>query len=443
MALLTVGLLRVAPAGPGTIAASMTAGETVPDIIRPSIGYVTSRYPLVTHTFIQREVLGLRAAGFSVETAAMVKATEDQLLSPTDHDEAARSINLRPLSARSVVAHLVRPILRHPLAFAATVRISAKGWWTDPRQLLWRLLYALEGTMLWSLMRSKDVQHLHAHHANVAANVAWLATEMGRRVGTGPHSWTFTMHGPEELTDLERTELGRKAQAAAGVACISDFTRSQVMMVTPETHWDRFTVVHCGVDPAVYTPREVPRDRDAPFTVLFVGRLDPVKGLPVLIDAMGILQADLAPTPVRLLVVGGGAWQTEGERRCAELGLDVEFAGAVGQHEIVPYFHRADAFALASFREGLPVVLMEAMACGVPVVASRITAAAELIEDDVSGLLATAGRSDHFAAQLRRLVDDPDLAARLGAAGREKVLAEFTTAGTIEAMIEFFDRFAA
>jgi glycosyltransferase involved in cell wall biosynthesis len=341
-----------------------------------------------------------------------------------------------------VLAHLVKPILRHPRAFLAALRISTKGWWTDPRQLIWQFFYTFEAVMLWSLMRARNVQHLHAHHANVASNVAWLAAEIGTRVGSGPSSWTFTMHGPEELTNLERSELGRKAEAAAGVACISDFTRSQVMMVTPETRWDRFIVVHCGVDPDVYRPRDEPRDENAPFTVLFVGRLDPVKGLPVLIDAIGILQDLHAPEPVRLVVVGGGPWQEEGERQCEALGLDVEFAGAIGQHEILPYFHAADAFGLASFREGLPVVLMEAMACGVPCVSSRITAIAELIEDDVSGLLANAGRSDQFAAQFKRLADDPPFAARLGKAGREKVLAEFTTAATIQGLIEFFERFA-
>ena len=157
----------------------------------------------------------------------------------------------------------------------------------------------------------------------------------------------------------------------------------------------------------------------------------------MLVDALGMVQA-APPMQVHFLVVGDGVLCHEIERRCAELRVETEFAGSIGQHEILPYYYRADAFALAGFREGIPVVLMEAMACEIPCVAPRITAIPKLIEEDLTGLTATAGRADQVADQLLRYALDPDFAIGVGKAGREKILTEFTTEGTISGMVRFF-----
>lgn len=406
---------------------------------RPTIGYVTSRYPLISHTFVQREVIGLREAGYDIETFSVVQTEADQILSPADRAEADRTAFIRPAGVGKLLRHLVRPAARNLGAALSLVRLAGRGWWADPRQLLWRLFYVAEAIMLWSLGAAKGVTHLHAQHANVAANVSWLAAEFGRQVHHGPQSWSFTMHGSTEFLDVERHDLGAKAAAASRVACISDFTRSQLMMVTDPDAWGRFDVVHCGVDPARFVPDPPERSADE-FTVLFVGRLGSEKGLPLIVDALGLLQKRVAPMRVRFLVVGDGPLRNEVADRCAELGVDVEFAGAVGQHEIAGYYHRADAFCMASFREGIPVVLMEAMACEIPCVAPHITAIPELIEEGVTGLTATAGRADEIADRLERYATDPDFAVGVGKAGREKVLAEFTTADTIAGMAAFFDR---
>lgn len=406
---------------------------------RPPIGYVISRYPKISHTFVQREVLGLRDAGFDVETFSVVAADPSEILSPTDEAEAARTFAIRPAGPAKLWRHLLRPVLANLGATLATLRTAGSGWWGDPRQLVWRLFYVAEAVMLWSMARDAGVGHLHAHHANVASDVSRLATEFGRAVGSGPVSWSLTMHGSSEFIDVDRHDLGAKAESATRVACISDFTRSQLMMLSASEHWLQFDVVHCGVDPDVYVP-DPPDRSDETFTVLFVGRLGSEKGLPVLVEALGQLQASIAPMQVRFLVVGDGELRDEVERRCAELGVATEFTGSLGQHEILPQYHRADAFAMASFREGIPVVLMEAMACEIPSVAPHITAIPELIEEGVTGLTATAGRADQIAAALEQYAADPAFARGVGKAAREKILDEFTTAGTIAGMVDFFDR---
>jgi colanic acid/amylovoran biosynthesis glycosyltransferase len=402
------------------------------------IGYVVSRYPKISHTFVQREVLGLRAAGFDVETFSVVETDDEEILSPADAAEAARTRHLRPAGLRKLMRHLFGPALRHPTSTVQTILTAGRGWWLDPRQLVWRIFYVAEAIMLWSLASGEGITHLHAHHANVASDVARLAAEFGTNVGSGPSAWTFTMHGSTEFTDIHRHDLEAKSESAAGVACISDYTRSQLMMVSRPQSWHTYDVIHCGVDPERYAPNRPERVADR-FTVLFVGRLGSEKGLPVLVDALGMVQAAVAPMQVHFLVVGDGVLRHEIERRCAELGVETEFVGSIGQHEILPYYHRADAFAMASFREGIPVVLMEAMACEIPCVAPRITAIPELIEEELTGLTATAGRADQVADQLLRYALDPDFAMGVGKAGREKILSEFTTEGTIAGMVGFFD----
>ncbi len=412
----------------------MEEGQRLP------IGYVVSHYPFISHTFIQREVLGLRAAGFDVTTISVVKTDGDHVLSPTDRAESAQTLNVRPVSAKGLWRHLVRPALANPSAVLAILKIAATGWWGDPKPLLWRCFYVVEAILMWSMATSRGVEHLHAHHANSAANMSWLASEFGKRVGRGPQSWSFTLHGSSEFLDVERIDLGRKAEAALGVACISDFTRSQLMMVSNPEVWDHFSVVHCGIDPEKYqpAPASLP-DATAPFTVGFVGRLGSEKGLPLLVDAVADLKNRLAPRPVELLMIGDGDQRQLLEQKCRDSGVVATFTGAVGQHEMVPLLQQASALCLTSFREGIPVVAMEAMACEIPVVAPRITALPELIEEDVTGLLATAGRADHFADALEKLATDPDFARTVAKAGRERVLAEFTTDHTVSGMVAFFD----
>lgn len=131
--------------------------------------------------------------------------------------------------------------------------------------------------------------------------------------------------------------------------------------------------------------------------------------------------------PVRLTLVGDGPRRDELEALAGRLGVAdrVRFTGSIGHDDILPMFRSADVFCLPSFSEGVPVVLMEAMAHSVPVVTTRIMGIPELVEDGLSGLLVAPGRVDVLVEALIRLVRDADLRQQLGARGRDKVLAEF------------------
>jgi glycosyltransferase involved in cell wall biosynthesis len=390
------------------------------------IAYVCSRYPAVSHTFIQREVIALRDLGLEVDTVAIRRAAPDETLSRADRAEAEATYAILPVRPW----HLVRAhanALRYPGAYRATLnralRLAPRGL----RGRLWQLFYFGEAVVLWDRARRRGVTHLHAHFANVGSDVALLAATLGRESGRGPRSWSMTMHGSTEFYDVTAFRLPEKVRDARFVACVSDFTRSQLMLHTEEEHWPKLALVRCGVDPQAFGA--VARDgAGGALRVLVVGRLVPGKGYSLLLEAVADVVA--RGHDVELEVVGEGP---AGAALCAQataLGLDgrVQWLGAVGQDEIRRHYEQADAFCLPSFAEGVPVVLMEAMAMQLPVVATRIAGIPELIEDGVSGLLVAPARAGELADALARLAASPQLREQLGRSGREAVVEGYDAA---------------
>jgi glycosyltransferase involved in cell wall biosynthesis len=405
------------------------------------VAYVCSRYPAISHTFVLREVLALRARGIEVETFSIRRADESDVLSDADR-EALRTTYaiLPPRWHRLALAHL-RAILLAPGAYVATLRRACSLAPPGLRNRLWRLFYFGESIVLAREAERRGVRHLHAHFANVGADVTLLAAHFGAAAGRGARTWSFTMHGPAEFYDVSLHRLREKVEAASFVACISDFSRSQLMGQSPVAEWDKLHVVHCGLDTALFTPARSggaePREPGS-LRILNVARLTRVKGHPVLLEAVAQLRA--AGRDVRLTIVGEGPERERLAAQARELRIEsaVELPGAVGQDRIRDRFAAADAFCVPSFAEGVPVVLMEAMAMGLPVVATRVMGIGELVGDPEHGLLVPPARADLLAGALARLADDPDLRARMGAAGRVKVQAEFEQSDSAERLAELF-----
>jgi glycosyltransferase involved in cell wall biosynthesis len=389
------------------------------------IGYLVSRYPAVSHTFVQREVAGLRALGIEVDTFSVRPGTA---LSEADRAELASTPVLVPPSAGAVVG-LAATVARHPGATWHLLRQALAASTGGAKAALWQCFYAAEALLLWRHLRRRHVTHVHAHFANVASDVARLATRFATLTG-GAATWSFTMHGPTELADVHRFGLAGKVTDADLVICISDFCRSQLMALVDESHWSKLAVVHCGIDPTRFAPVDRTRADGAPLEVLCVGRLVPEKGQSLLVEAVADLRA--RGVDVRLTLVGDGPSRPSIEAQVARLGLrdHVHLTGAVGQDEIVERYAGADVFCLPSFAEGVPVVLMEAMATELPVVTTRITGVPELVDDGQNGVLVRPGRADALADALAGLAKDPDRRRHLGAAGRRTVCQEFETTTT-------------
>jgi glycosyltransferase involved in cell wall biosynthesis len=384
----------------------------------PRVAYLTGEYPAVSHTFILREVLALRQLGVEVKTAS-VRRTGPEHHRGEAEKEAARTTFYLLAAARSPATLLGAQIaaLSHPKRYFATL---ARAWALRApglRAALYQLFYFVEATILARWLKANGIGHLHNHFAGPSASVSMLAA----RLAEIPYS--FTLHGPADLAEPARWKLGEKIAEARFVACISHYARSQAMLLSDPAHWEKLKIVHCGVEPDLYERDRVATD-DPRLHLVFVGRLAPVKGLRVLIEAL----KTHGGRDVRLTIVGDGTERGALEALAASLGNMVRFTGYLSQDEVADLLATADAFALPSFAEGVPVVLMEALAAGLPVIATRITGVPELVEDGVAGFLVSPGDAHALADAIGRLAALPDRGRGMGAAGRARVQAEFDIA---------------
>lgn len=387
------------------------------------IAYLLHTYPAISQAFVLREIRNLRRLGFTVDTFSVLRATSEHLLALADREEERSTVSLLPCDWRRLGrAHLAA--LRHPIAYARTL---FRAIWDGGPGLKPRAKAAgafAVAVVVWHEMRRRGSRHVHTHFAGTPTHVAWLASELGSaQDGAGEWSWSVTVHGPVEFYDVTAFRLGERLRQARFVAAISDFARSQIMALADPSEWSKVHIVRCAVDASEF---EAVDRRGRPGTeILSVARLAPVKGQQFLLEAVAALRE--RGHPVHLTLVGEGDMRPALSQLAERLGVadSITFAGAVGQDDIRAFYADADIFCLSSFAEGLPVVLIEAMATQLPVVATRIAGIPELVEHEVNGLLVSPARADRLADAVERLVAGEELRLRLGQAGRDKVVAEY------------------
>ncbi len=383
----------------------------------PRIAYLTGEYPRATDTFIQREVAGLREHGYQVDTFAVRRTGDEHMVGPEQLEaKASTTYLLDQVKSPGLVTAQLGALVRSPGRYLRGLRLAMSTKRAGVRGGVFQLIYFLEAVILAQELRRRRVDHLHNHFGDSSCTVAMLASE----VSGVPYS--FTLHGSAIFYEAKTWRLDAKLDRAAFVATISHFTRSQAaMFAAPET-MDRVHLIHCGVQPARLPAVDHHGVGDR---MVFVGRVVEQKGLGVLFEAM---QSLLGEHPnLSLTVVGDGPHRQDLAARAESMGLGdrVEFVGAKSQSEVVDILAKADLFVLPSYAEGVPVVVMEALGSGVPVVASFVGGMAELVEDDHTGFLVRPGDPVQLADRIGRLVADPELRARLGANGRAKVADDF------------------
>jgi glycosyltransferase involved in cell wall biosynthesis len=282
-------------------------------------------------------------------------------------------------------------------------------------------------------MQREHASHLHVHFGNAGATVGMLVKRL-----TGCHL-SYTIHGPDEFDDVPGQQLALKMQEADAVVCISQFVRGQLMRISHPDHWPKLRLCRLGVAPSQF--RFALREGGAIPRLLCIGRLAPAKCQVLLVQACAQLRD--AGVPFRLTLVGAGPDRERVERAVTLLGLQdrITLTGALNQEEVREQFENADIFVLPSLAEGIPVVLMEAMASGVPCVTTPVNGIPELIEHERTGLLARPGDVASLALQLRRLIDDPALRHPLALAARDKVLADFDLERNVAALGRIFEQF--
>jgi colanic acid/amylovoran biosynthesis glycosyltransferase len=401
------------------------------------LAYLMSRFPKATETFILYEILELQRLGHVVEIFPLVLERES-VLQPGAAALVERAHDLRPWSRRVLAAQL-HWLRRRPAAYVGSWLGAIRGTIRSPRFLLRALVAVPIGAAIARQVVDLDLDHIHAHWATHPTLAAWVAARLSGR----PYSFTAHAHDIQ----VERAMLDEKIRSARFVVTISEANRRLLTGWYGKTAEAKTIVIHCGADPAVFAPPDVnaagapergPADADpaatrppAPGSLVCVASLQPQKGQRHLVEACGLLRD--RGRAVRCTFVGEGEERPALEALIHALGLGdvVTLLGAQPRDRVVAIVEAADVVVQPSVvlrsgkTEGIPVALMEALAAERAVVASEVSGIPELVVDGVTGVLVPPGDAAALADAIERLLDDPALRARLGTAGRRKVLEEF------------------
>ena len=378
-----------------------------------AVAYFINQYPKVSHTFIRREIAALERQGVRVERFAL-RGWDAEVADAEDAHERERTRYVLQGSLAALLIEALGFLAGHPgRAWRGTRAAWAMSRSSD-RGLLRHLVSLAEACRLVNWMRRADVAHLHAHFGTNSAEVAMLARTLG-----GP-TFSFTAHGPEEFDKPQALALARKIDASSFVVAISSYGRSQLCRWIPSGQWPKVQVVHCGIDAAFFAA-EHDLAANANDTLVCVGRLCEQKGQLLLVQAAAQLVRQ--GVALKLVLAGDGELRGEIEAAVRDLGIEahVRITGWISSARVREELLAARALVLPSFAEGLPVVIMEAMALGRPVISTFIAGIPELVLDGVQGWLIPAGDVDALAGAMRDcLRAEPQRLLAMGRAARAR-----------------------
>jgi colanic acid/amylovoran biosynthesis glycosyltransferase len=389
-----------------------------------TIAYLTSVYARASDTFIRGEVAELRALGFTVHTFSIRRPEPKELVSEEIRREHAATEFVLEAGVARLALGWLRALLRSPRRMLAAGRLAARIGTPGLKGRLWPLAYLLEAAYLAERLRAKAVEHLHNHIGEGSASVAMLASVLAGI------PFSLTIHGPGEFDRPTLLALDEKLHRASFTATVSEFTRSQLYRWSNRADWPRIHVIHCGLDATFLDagPRAIPETQ----RLVCVGRLAEQKGPLLLVEAAGRLAAE--GLMFELVLVGDGPLRKPIEQRIEQLGLQkhVRLAGWQEAVAVREEILRARALVLPSFAEGLPVVLMEALALGRPVISTYVAGIPELVVPGVCGWLVPAGSVEALAAAMHDALLAPvEHLERLGRAGAARAAQRHN--GAIEA----------
>jgi len=376
-------------------------------------------------------VLAVREHGVDVSTFSVRMPNEKERSAAADKQAHGETFYLLPMSpARAARAHITR-LARNPLGYARTFGLALKHRVPGVKALGLSMAYFIESIVLADELERQGVTHVHNHFANPAATVGYLAT---RHLGL---PWSLTLHGISETDYPAGNLLGAKLEAADFAACVSHFGRAQALRLIPPEHWDKLFIVRCALDLRALPERPTRINESGRVRAICVARLSPEKGHIGLLRAFAKAQRNGARDS-ELILVGDGPERERVLKAIQELGLEgsVHLRGHMAEQDTLREVAQSDLLVLASFMEGLPVVLMEALAYGLPVIAPRVAGVPELVEENVHGLLFAPAAWDELAERLQRLLSDAALRQRLGGAGRAKIEQEFEISRAVAPLVE-------
>jgi colanic acid/amylovoran biosynthesis glycosyltransferase len=379
------------------------------------VAYLINQYPKVSHSFIRREILALERQGLAVQRIA-VRGWADEVVDPEDLRERERTQYLLQGGVWPLLVAMLKVFFSQPARFLSALVLATRMGWRADRALPYHWIYLAEAALLYRWLKHSGASHLHAHFGTNPAEVAMLVHVLG-----GP-SYSFTVHGPEEFDKPLAIGLGEKVRHAAFVVAISSFGRSQLFRWVPHEHWSKIHVVHCGLEAGFHAV--VTSDPPDVSRLVCVGRLCEQKGQLLLVEAV----AQLAQRGLRaeLVLAGDGEMRADVEALVRSRGIEplVRITGWISGSQVREEILAARALILPSFAEGLPVVIMEAMALRRPVITTFVAGIPELVRPGEGGWLVPAGDVEELASAMAECLNmTPASLARMGTAAHARVLA--------------------
>lgn len=395
------------------------------------VAYLINLYPQVSHTFIRREILALEAQGVTVDRIA-VRGWDDDIVDDDDRAERTRTRYLLKDGMGPLLMDTLRVALRHPRRFLTALGAAAAMSRHAFRPLPYHLIWLAQACRIRRWLDKTGATHLHAHFGTNPAETARLVHLLG-----GP-PYSFTVHGPVDLDGERQLHFPAKMGDASFIAAITAYCQSQIMRQIPRAGWAKLNIVHCALDADYFCDAPPPFPDQLRF--LSVARLSPEKGHFHLLDGFAAVHA--RHPQARLVLAGDGPSRPEIEARIAEMGLGevVEITGWVDAPRIKAELARTTAFVLPSFSEGLPVVIMEAMARGRPVISTYVAGIPELIIPGETGWLVPPSDTEALTAAMLEVAQADEITLKsMGQAGRDRAKARHsieTEAAKLKALFQ-------
>ncbi len=378
------------------------------------IAYFINQYPKVSHSFIRREILALERQGIEVQRIAL-RGWDGELQDNDDIAERSKTRYVLEDGVKGLLKPLFEVLRAQPRRFFSALWLALGMSRRADRSWPYHLIYLAEACRVVQWLQAFGAEHVHAHFGTNSTEVVMLANALG-----GPH-YSFTVHGPEEFDKPQFLHIGEKVRSAAFVAAVSSYGRSQLYRWVAHAHWDKVKVVHCGLEAAFHAGPPVPVP--AVPRLVCVGRLCEQKGQLLLLEAAQKLAAQ--GTTFELVLAGDGEMRAEIETLIARHGLQgqVRITGWISSGQVREELLAARALVLPSFAEGLPVVIMEAMALRRPVLTTYVAGIPELVRPGENGWLFPAGAVQELAAAMADCLGQPDeVLQRMGDAAHQRVL---------------------
>lgn len=394
------------------------------------IAYLTNQYPMVSHTFIRREILELERQGAQVDRFAL-RGWDAEIVDPQDRIERGKTRYTLKDGALPLARNVLRCLGRNPGEFWQALKAAMSMSRKSIRPWPYHLVYLAQACRIRDWLRDSPADHLHAHFGTNPAEIALLVHLLG-----GP-GYSFTIHGMDEVDNARQLAFDRKVGQARFVATISAYTRSQLMRHVLPGLWPKIKVVHCGLSAEAFTDAPQPQSGAPDF--LCIGRLSPEKGHLILLEAFAAVLKECPEA--RLVLAGDGPLRDQIEARLDGLGIReaVRITGWIPSDRIFKEIAACHTLVQPSFIEGLPVVIMEAMAQGRPVISTYVAGIPELVIPGQTGWLVPAGDEGDLAAAMREsLATSAAGRAQMGRQALTRVRARHSIETEVEKLRAYF-----